>query len=295
MKVYCPDCQSWECTSIWKIQPDQLFAGKMVSVIFQETLLYTCESCHLRFKYPRMDVEFYNTLYNNESAETWNQLPQRYDQCEVLNYLNTLDTKFILDYGCYTWWFLSKINKGHILFGIEVNKKAADIAHETSGASIFPNIESLPKNQLFDVIVSMDVIEHMTSPKSFLQNLLELTQPHWEIIISTGDAENFLWKLHRSNWWYPSFNEHISFISESWLRHYSTILNFEIVHLEKYSYEKQSITSYLKYIIRILLIQSRLSEKFIQKFLFYDFKKNYIWLGVSNDHILLRIRKKAPN
>ena len=122
----------------------------------------------------------------------------------------------------------------------------------------------------------MDVIEHMTSPKNFLQSLLTITNPGGEIIISTGDAENKLWTWHKANWWYCSFNEHISFISESWINYYAPILDFELIEIEKYSYTQITILSILKYIIRLIFIGLGLQEETLQKFFGKNFKKNYI-------------------
>jgi len=130
--ITCPDCDSWKYLYIWDIITDDSFAGRIISKEIIKSFLYECQNCSLKYKYPRKNTQFYDTLYDNNEDDLWNSPEMRYDQKRVLSYINNLEEKDILDYGCYSWWLLRKVDKKDNLYGIEVNQKAWKKAHESS-------------------------------------------------------------------------------------------------------------------------------------------------------------------
>ena len=57
-----------------------------------------------------------------------------------------------------------------------------------------------------------------------------------QLIISTGDAESWLWRLVGSRYWYCYFPEHISFLSNSWFKAMAGAAGFEIASLRNFNY-----------------------------------------------------------
>ncbi len=293
--IVCPDCQSTNISFIWDIPNNDSFAGKLLSKVLEMGSLYSCDTCCLKFKYPVAQSEIYDALYNNDTAETWDSKELRYDQIQVLQHISKYKNLNILDYWCYSGSLLSHI-QGNRIFGIEINDTAAKRAEEVSGAKVFKDVSNLPTNLKFDVVIAMDIIEHMVSPKIFLKKLLDIATIDGEIILSTGNGNNFLWNIHKENWWYCSFNEHIAFISKKWLLSYAEELGYEVVDFKTYPYEKPNILSLSKYFVRIVLQLLFLwNWKFLEssflKFFQVRYKSNYIWMWVSSDHLLTCLKK----
>jgi SAM-dependent methyltransferase len=103
---------------------------------------------------------------------------------------------------------------------------------------------------LFDAIVTSDVVEHVSNPELLLVRLMGLLAKDGVLIITTGDADNFLWNFFGANWWYCFIAEHVSFISKSWLDHFAKKHNAQILYFKTFHYDRFGV---LKYIIDFLL------------------------------------------
>jgi hypothetical protein len=50
---------------------------------------------------------------------------------------------------------------------------------------------------------------------------MTLTTHDGVLIVTTGDADNFLWNRFGANWWYCYHPEHIAFVSKAWFGHFA--------------------------------------------------------------------------
>jgi len=94
----------------------------------------------------------------------------------------------------------------------------------------------VPEGLKFDIIVATDVVEHIENPGLFIECLMKNLKINGTLLITTGDAENKLWKTFRSNWWHCFYREHVAFISKPWLKYFSVAYNKQIVHIENFKY-----------------------------------------------------------
>jgi methionine biosynthesis protein MetW len=96
----------------------------------------------------------------------------------------------ILEVGCHTGYFSRFLaNSGHQVLGLEVNLDAAKAASNQGVDIISGDVEDpalvASLNKKFDVLLLMDVIEHLKNPVHVLRNLQQLIKPNGKII-ATG-------------------------------------------------------------------------------------------------------------
>ena len=282
----CRTCMGKDCESLGVLPGRREFAGVALVKEMPGGSLYRCNKCNLVFRSPILPAAEYNKLYERASAQVWvNEMQQlRMDQSLVKT---LIENRFpsgakILDVGCYTGDFLMSLLEIHSRYGIEKSTAAARVAEERGIQILRGDIYEVDQiADRFDVITAMDVIEHMTHPDVFIKNMLTALTKTGILIITTGDASNSIWRRAKCNFWYCSFAEHISFISEDWLNWNAQANNFQVTHLQKFRYEQRSK---LKTFAKLSLIHlSRLIGKQIKA----------SWTAhVSDDHLLVVISRQ---
>ncbi|MGM0441393.1 MAG: class I SAM-dependent methyltransferase [Elusimicrobiota bacterium] len=122
----------------------------------------------------------------------------------------------ILDFGCGHTPVLSYLLEQN---GYRVNKY---------DKYFYPDTDY--KNQKYDIIVLVEVIEHLKDPLKTLKNLTELLSNNGILSINTrfhpGNSKDFL------NWWYKRDPTHRSFFSKKTLHFLGDKLNFKSIRLK---------------------------------------------------------------
>ena len=105
---------------------------------------------------------------------------------------NTTDNKsMVLDVGCGMGALSEAIqNKGHIVWGIDLNEEAAQIAAKRIAKVInddltdITSIKSEIGNQKFDYLVFADILEHIYDPTNILKEYLAFLKDGGYVLIS---------------------------------------------------------------------------------------------------------------
>lgn len=134
----------------------------------------------------------------------------------------------ILDAGCGNGYMANELAKsGHEVVGIDIAEDGISIAKKQYpnvkfyARSLYEDITDIITN--VDLIVSTEVIEHLYSPKIYLQNLHKVLRPGGSIILTTpyhGYLKNLAlsitnsWDKHHTVDWEGG---HIKFFSETTL------------------------------------------------------------------------------
>lgn len=151
------------------------------------------------------------------------------------------DVSSVLDVGCFDGRFLHHLGAGYHRAGIEVHPRAAEQA-AAKGIRIvghdFSDLDSLSSR--FDVVVAMDVIEHVANPKELIKSMARVAEPDGLLIVSTGNTAAWSWRLMRGMYWYCSIAEHLSFINLQWCEYTSQKLGLEIIDFRTFSHEPAS-------------------------------------------------------
>jgi len=223
-----------------RLPDSEWFAGKQLDRPLAGGSLYRCAQCRLKFRYPLASASTYLALYDNAETRTWSGSTARADWDLIVGRIEALKPNGgrILDFGCYSGGLLSRLDERYERFGIEVNRDAARVARESSGARVWETIDAIPGDLRFDVVVIADVIEHLADPRSLIEALGSKLAEGGAIVVSTGDADNPLWNRFGANWWYCFYPEHIAFVSQAWVERALSPRGWSILHCQRFSYHR---------------------------------------------------------
>lgn len=79
------------------------------------------------------------------------------------------------------------------IFAIEIDQKTRELLQDKYNG-IYEDLSELKENE-FDVVIMLDVLEHMTNPVQFLKNILKLLKPNSELIISVPNVAHWSVRL----------------------------------------------------------------------------------------------------
>ena len=247
----CPDCGSTNLKLIGKLPTSNEFSGNKLSYNIDGGNLFLCKNCQLKFRFPILSESVYNELYNTENIN-WVFDEQRNDWRILKDFIqrHIPEKGKVLDFGCNLGDVLFRLQNETEKYGIEINDQAAEIARTKTKATVWKGYEEIPANIEFDLIYAIDLIEHLSSPRSFIEKSLPHVKKGGYIALMTGDSNNNFWKLSGVKWWYSTFPEHISFISKSWATALCRdIPNLEIVDSKNYISAKKSILKQIKWFL----------------------------------------------
>lgn len=181
-----------------------------------------------------------DALYRQGDTASWQYHPVKRLDWQIATAIihKNKGTSSILDVGCFDGRFLDHLGVDYQRAGIEVHPLAAEYA-AAKGIQIvgrdFSDLDTLTTS--FDVVVAMDVIEHVGNPRNFLESLSKVTRPGGLVIISTGNTAARAWRLMGGMYWYCSIAEHISFINPHWCKHTAKKLGLVIDDFMTFSHE----------------------------------------------------------
>jgi SAM-dependent methyltransferase len=193
-----------------------------------------CRDCGLRYLNPRMNESSMRKLYKRRayfSGGAGSGYDDYYIQEISLRltfrrFLKNLrkvvpQAESLLEVGCGYGFFLDEA-KGFFSrrTGVELSGEAGITAQETSGAHVhIGSADSLPPEMKdFDIIIMLNVIEHVYEPVPLLLSLRERLTASGVIVLATPDIGSFWYKIMKKRW--PSFKipEHVAFYDEKTLR-----------------------------------------------------------------------------
>lgn len=183
-------------------------------------------------------MDEYERLYETASDKVWVSATLRPDQLRVRDLIVSIKSSgSVLDVGCYNGAFLASLGPQFMKYGVEASLAAAMSAREKGISIVATKFQELGKvDRRFDVVVAIDVIEHVADPKALLDLLAGRLARNGLIVVSSGNIDTAAWRLAGGRYWYCSFPEHISFISRAWGEKVARELGLEICAAAEFSY-----------------------------------------------------------
>jgi SAM-dependent methyltransferase len=223
--------------SVLEITPCPICKSSDMSVLhtFEPFKVVSCRSCGLIYLNPRMKESammkvYQENEYFSDSGDSGYQYVNYASQEESMRmtfrrFLNELKKNGIasgrlLELGCGYGYFLDEAKHFFsFLAGTELSQEAGESARKISGADVYiGDVSSLP-NELcgFDLIVSINVIEHIYSPAEFILSLKKRLKEGGRIIIATPDIGSIWYKIMQRRWSSFKIPEHVVYYSKNTL------------------------------------------------------------------------------
>lgn len=196
--------------------------------------LYACRSCDLLFRYPYPPADVLMGLYAKMPTEFWSdECRPDFDLAESV--VRSLQCGSVLDVGCFTGAFLTRLGARYTKYGIEASEGARSVAVSQGVDVIGRNISDLQNEpRRFQAVTMLDVIEHLVDPLDGLRRASRVLAPRGLLVVSTGNTASLSWRLLRLDYWYY-FPEHVSFVNSSWLAWAAETLGMEIVFCRRFA------------------------------------------------------------
>jgi SAM-dependent methyltransferase len=140
----------------------------------------------------------------------------------------------LLEIGCAYGFFLQEAQAYYAASGIELAQSAAEHC-QRSGLSVLSgpvdraNIERLGRQ---DVIVMLDVIEHLPDPLASLQLCADYLDPHGVLVITTGDFGSAAAKIMGRAWRLMTPPQHLWYFTTESMQRLSTRNGLRVEYID---------------------------------------------------------------
>lgn len=188
---------------------------------YEKAHLCQCGSCDLVFSRKTPTNEELNEYYKNYGTNSY------LSPLTIKRYNELLDafepfrkTNKILDIGCGVGYFLIEAKKrGWEVYGTELSLESANICLEKG-----INIEKGTLNaknyepELFDVMTSFEVIEHINNPRLELKNFNKILRPGGLVYVTTPNFNSMLRYRLKAAYNIITYPEHLTYYTPKTLQ-----------------------------------------------------------------------------
>jgi SAM-dependent methyltransferase len=215
----CPLCGSATARDAGPIlHPEpNLVAGVPIDLGASRFILARCSDCGFMFKDPPIPQDKLFACYARANKAHWGEevdpIHRYFDRILGAVKENAPGSR-VLDVGCFNGSMLQYFGSSWERFGVEPSTEAAALARQRGVTVLGDSLENVQPGYVFDAIVSVDVIEHISEPVGFFDRAASLLAPGGVLVSVTGDTGSLPWTLEGSMHWYCSMVEHVSFYNE---------------------------------------------------------------------------------
>ena len=184
---------------------------------YQRHYLSQCKSCTMVFSNIEPDKRDLEQHYAQYARNDYFSpiTKQRYE--EWLNVFEKYrNTSRILDVGCGMGFFLETAkNLNWQVFGTEYTDESVNICKQKGIEMFKGDIEEMDFKELkFDVIVSIEVIEHLSHPTAHLEKISHLLRPGGALYLTTPNFNSINRRILSEKWNVLSYPEHLSYFNK---------------------------------------------------------------------------------
>jgi 2-polyprenyl-3-methyl-5-hydroxy-6-metoxy-1,4-benzoquinol methylase len=230
-------------TALTRIPDSNRFAGRILERPLPGGTLWACWACDLHFRHPRIAESALDDLYRNGDTQVWNPVAaQRTDFRLVQRALERhLRRGNVLDVGCADGSFLAQLDERYARFGVEINEDAANGARLHGIDVLGSDLRQLAAcRRHFDAVVAIDVLEHAYRPRKLAADCAALLAPGGLLLMTTGNARAWSWRMMGGAYWYCTNPEHVSFVTRRWVEILSRDLRLDIVQLSSFAHDRSA-------------------------------------------------------
>ncbi|QTM08673.1 methyltransferase domain-containing protein [Brachyspira hyodysenteriae] len=186
--------------------------------------IFKCPKCKFEFIYPCLSINEKSDIYDSSGYSAYVEENKEFVYIKKLKFKKVVNIckKYkssgnLLDVGCGTGYLMEIANSlGFDSYGLELSKFAADFISEHYGEDRICRgiIENCSWNNMFDIIVMNDFLEHVEDPINTLNAAKKLLKKDVDsyIIITTVNTDSIVCKLMKSEW--PQYRlDHLSYFN----------------------------------------------------------------------------------
>jgi SAM-dependent methyltransferase len=141
----------------------------------------------------------------------------------------------LLEVGCGSGVLLQEaMNRGWRVDGLELSAELAAVARKNNPEATITtgNIENQEPNGIFyDAIISLDVLEHVHSPMTMIENCRELLKPGGLLMLQTPNTRSLRCRTQGAKWEMLDPEQHLNLFSPDALRVLLTTVGFDILEM----------------------------------------------------------------
>ena len=140
----------------------------------------------------------------------------------------------LLEVGCAYGFLLEEAKRAFDVTGIELAEEAADHCRRSGLRVLTGPVDEgrLRDLGVFDIIVMLDVIEHLPSPRDTLSLLAEHLNPGGIIVITTGDFGALSARLAGARWRLMTPPQHLWFFSQEGMRRMASSIGLDVAYVD---------------------------------------------------------------
>ncbi len=164
----------------------------------QSEKIFCCDKCSHVYSDPsaRIGAEHYDINYYQEAHRNWFANPNLSLFSWIVHQISP-KYRSLLDAGCgkgaFLRFVLGSIDTPIRLVGVDYTYNDPFLGIEYQQGEL----EDLPRNQCFDVVVSLAVIEHVADPVAFANELYKRCEVGGLVIVMTLNNDSFLYGVAR--------------------------------------------------------------------------------------------------
>lgn len=264
-----------------------------VLVGYEKAHLCRCNSCGFVFSKEIPTQEVLDNYYRNYGVN------QYLSPITIKRYNELLDkfepfrkTNKIIDIGCGIGYFLEEAKKrGWEVYGTELSEKSAEICNSKGISTYHGFLDSenyVP--EMFDVITSFEVIEHINYPLKELNHFNKILRQGGLVYITTPNFNSLLRYRLKEKYNIISYPEHLSYYTPKTLTQVFQICGFSRLKIETTGISLTRFkTSQGKSDQKIISAKSddeklrqKMDTKWYMKFAKYSINKTLTSIGVGD-------------
>jgi 2-polyprenyl-3-methyl-5-hydroxy-6-metoxy-1,4-benzoquinol methylase len=150
--------------------------------------------------------KYFIELQNQNGETNWKK---RTALESIISIAQKLKKGKVLDIGCADGSLLKSLGQTFTKYGIELSEEACRKAKE-NGINVYcSSFMQAEFHTKYDLIIALDILEHLDDPKAALLKMAEILEPGGYIIIQTGNADSAIVRFLGEDWAYMSIFGHL--------------------------------------------------------------------------------------
>ncbi len=284
--ISCPICNSNNSCKEFPITHDSSNVLEILELDETDTVvnIVACKNCDHKYMTPVIKQELmgrYYSILNSEfyhsGKEVYNQNKKEYEDYTTIIKGFKARGK-VLEIGCGNGFLLKTLEAaGYDCYGVEPSPLAFGYAKNDLGLQVENSFlaESSFYNEQFDIVILIDVVEHVINMQAMMQELKKVLKPDGMIFIGTGNIGSLNARLAKQNWGYFLSWEHVSFFNKKSMHRLLHDNNFKNIIIRETSLQHKPLQNGIEF-------GKNLFKKFVNPFL----KRKY-YHGITFDHFIV--------